>query len=219
MQAKQNLDKAYHPHPEEVTNHYNEHAARILMELNSTRRDLRGQKKHGPCEATNPIDQCWRCDPNWEKNRKRLADCVLGFALGTTGGKDGEFYVVTDESDDVLDPKPGTLRHAVIQIRPLWITFSHSMVVKLKEELIMTNNKTIDGRGANVHIAFGAGLTIQYVRNIIVHNIHIHDIVSTHGGMIKDSENHLGLRTESDGDGISIFGATTFGSTSFHVQL
>ncbi|KAK8567246.1 hypothetical protein V6N13_105225 [Hibiscus sabdariffa] len=208
LQAKENIDKAYHPRPEEVTSHYNEHAARLLMELNSTRRDLRGQKKSGPCEATNPIDKCWRCDPNWEKNRKRLADCALGFARGTTGGKDGEFYVVTDCSDDVVDPKPGTLRHAVTQTRPLWITFAHSMVIKLKEELIITNNKTIDGRGVNVHIAYGAGLTIQFVRNIIVHNLHIHDMIKTHGGIIKDGENHLGLRTESDGDGISLFGAT-----------
>jgi len=22
----------------------------------------------------NPIDDCWKCDPNWEKNRWKLAD-------------------------------------------------------------------------------------------------------------------------------------------------
>ncbi|GMI87356.1 hypothetical protein like AT1G14420 [Hibiscus trionum] len=209
LQAKENLDKAYNPRPEEVANHYNEHAARIMMGLNSTRRGMRAKAKRGPCHATNPIDHCWRCNRNWEKNRKRLAACSLGFGRGTTGGKHGEFYVVTDPSDNILDPKPGTLRHAVIQKRPLWITFARPMMIRLEQELIITtDNKTIDGRGGRVHIAYGAGITIQYTTNIIIHNLHIHDILPGKGGMIRDSEDHYGLRTESDGDGISIFGAT-----------
>ena len=63
-----------------------------------------------------------------------------------------------------------------------------------------------DARGANVHIAYGAGITIQYVQNVIIHGLHIHDIVPGSGGMIRDSEDHFGFRTRSDGDGISIFG-------------
>ncbi|XP_039023750.1 pectate lyase-like [Hibiscus syriacus] len=210
LQAIENLDKAYNPRPEEVTNHYNEHAARTLIGFNSTRRDLREKLKRGPCMATNPIDQCWRCNQMWAENRKRLVDCALGFGRGTTGGKDGEFYVVTDPSDDdLINPKPGTLRHAVIQERPLWITFAHPIMIKLKEELIIsTGDKTIDGRGARVHIAYGAGITIQYTTNIIIHNLHIHDIIPGKGGIIRDSESHFGLRTESDGDGISLFGAS-----------
>ena len=209
LQAKENLEKAYNPNPEEVTQHFNDHVARTLMgfRTNSTRRMLKKQKG-GPCGATNPIDQCWRCDRNWERNRKKLADCALGFGRGTTGGKDGPIYVVTDPTDDVLNPSRGTLRHAVIQNRPLWITFARGMIIRLKEELLMTSNKTIDGRGANVHIAYGAGITIQFAKNVIIHNIHIHNIFPSKGGKIKDGENHLGLRTRSDGDGISLFGAT-----------
>lgn len=67
--------------------------------------------------------------------------------------------------------------------------------------------KTIDGRGSNVHIAYGAGITLQFVQNIIIHNIHIHDIVVSAGGLIRDSTSHVGFRTPSDGDGISLFGA------------
>ncbi|PSR88364.1 Pectate lyase [Actinidia chinensis var. chinensis] len=63
-----------------------------------------------------------------------------------------------------------------------------------------------DARGANVHIAYGAGITIQYVQNVIIHGLHIHDIAPGSGGMIRDSEDHTGFRTRSDGDGISIFG-------------
>lgn len=160
------------------------------------------------CTATNPIDRCWRCDKNWAKNRKRLAKCARGFGRGTTGGKEGKYYVVTDSSDDdMLDPKPGTLRYGVIQEKPLWIIFAKSMTIKLRQELMINSHKTIDGRGANVHIANGAGLTIQFVKNVIIHNIKIHDIVPAPGGMIRDSILHFGLRTMSDGDGISIFGS------------
>ncbi|OMO58718.1 Pectate lyase/Amb allergen [Corchorus capsularis] len=167
-QALNNTLSAYHPNPDEVTEHFNLHVARF-----------------------------------------RLADCALGFDRGTTGGKNGPFYLVTDSSDDdVVNPKPGTLRHAVIQTGPLWIIFARSMVIKLNQELIMTSDKTIDGRGANVHIAYGAGITIQFIRNVIIHNLHIHDIVKASGGMIRNSVDHFGFRTGSDGDGISLFGAT-----------
>ncbi|KAG4110791.1 hypothetical protein ERO13_D13G068700v2 [Gossypium hirsutum] len=207
LEAIENLNKVYHPNPEEVVRHYNDHFVNTMLEYNNTRRVLKG-KKNGPCEITNPVDSCWRCDPNWVKNRKRLADCAPGFARGTTGGKDGKFYVVTDPSDDISNPKPGTLRHAVTQLRPLWITFKKSMIIKLKQELIVTSDKTIDARGANVHICYGAGITVQFARNVIIHGLHIHHIKPATGGIIRDAENHIGLRTASDGDAISLFGAT-----------
>lgn len=174
---------------------------------NSTRRALR--KHEGPCLVTNPIDRCWRCDPSWEMNRKKLADCVLGFGRRTRGGQSGDYYVVIDPSDnDMVNPKTGTLRHAVTLNRPLWIIFARSMVIRLNQELIVTSNKTIDGRGANVLITGGAGITLQFVRNVIVHGIRINNIVQGTGGLIRDAEDHIGLRTMSDGDGISIFGSS-----------
>lgn len=198
---------AFHSHPEEVTNDFNSHVNKALIGTNSTRRNLR--KYSGPCLATNPIDRCWRCRPNWAQNRKRLVRCVLGFGHRVTGGKRGPIYIVTDPSDsDMVNPRPGTIRHAVTRKGPLWIIFAHSMVIRLNQELIMTGDKTIDGRGANVHIAFGAGFTLQFVNNVIIHNIHIHDIVAGNGGLIRDSHDHVGIRTQSDGDGISIFGSS-----------
>jgi pectate lyase len=180
---------------------------RALEGTNSTRRHLR--KYSGKCLATNPIDRCWRCRKNWAKNRKRLAKCVLGFGRKTTGGQRGKYYIVTDPSDNnMVNPKSGTLRHAMIQKKPLWIIFAHNMVIKLSEELLVTSHKTIDARGANVHIAYGAGISIQFAKNVIIHGLHIHDIVSSGGGMIRDSVDHVGIRTRSDGDGISIFGST-----------
>ncbi|KAJ4974651.1 hypothetical protein NE237_007825 [Protea cynaroides] len=202
--AEQRTVDTFVPDPETVTNHFNLH---VHSANNSTRRSL--QKYTGPCLATNPIDRCWRCQANWAQKRRKYAKCVLGFGRNTRGGKAGRTYVVTDPSDnDMVNPKPGTLRYGVIQKEPLWIIFKHDMIIRLNQELMITSNKTIDARGVNVHIAHGAGLTIQYVDNVIISNLHIHDIVPGNGGMIRDSVDHYGLRTESDGDGISIFGST-----------
>ncbi|CAL9248895.1 unnamed protein product [Arabidopsis halleri] len=211
--------ESYDPNPDNVTDHFNYHAALAMQTtgiVNETRRDLRqvrsGKKKPrrgGRFESLNAIDKCWRGDKNWDKNRKKLADCVLGFGRKTTGGKNGPIYVVTDPSDnDLLNPKPGTIRHAVTRDRPLWIVFARSMIIKLQQELIITNDKTIDGRGARIYITGGAGLTLQFVRNVIIHNVHIKLIKKGVGGVIRDSEHHYGHRTMSDGDGINIFGAT-----------
>lgn len=71
----------------------------------------------------NPIDDCWMGDAEWRKRRKRLADCVVGYAEGTTGGAGGEYYVVNTEEDDLKYPRPGMLRHAVTQV---WCCTSYS---------------------------------------------------------------------------------------------
>ncbi|XP_065879192.1 pectate lyase-like [Euphorbia lathyris] len=199
---------SYTPDPFTITNNFN---AKVNQEYsdNTTRRNLLRRKGGGPCKATNPIDRCWRCSKNWATHREKLADCALGFGHKTTGGKGGRVYIVSNPSDDdMVNPKPGTLRHAVIQDGPLWIVFDHSMIIKLNEELMVASNKTIDGRGVIVHITGGAGLTLQFVQNVIIHNIRIHDISPGNGGLIRDSMEHFGYRTRSDGDGISIFSSS-----------
>ncbi|KAK1381549.1 Pectate lyase [Heracleum sosnowskyi] len=177
----------------------------VHKSINASRRNLGFLS----CGTGNPIDDCWRCDKNWERNRQKLADCAIGFGKHAIGGRDGKIYVVTDsKDDDPVNPKPGTLRFAVIQDEPLWIIFKHDMVIKLKEELMMNSFKTIDGRGANVHIAGGPCITIQYVTNIIVHGLNIHDCKRGGNANVRDSPNHFGWRTVSDGDGVSIFGGS-----------
>ncbi|KAL3531991.1 hypothetical protein ACH5RR_005512 [Cinchona calisaya] len=160
------------------------------------------------CITGNPIDDCWRCDSNWQLNRQRLADCGIGFGQYALGGKGGRYYVVTDSSDpDPVNPVPGTLRYAVIQTEPLWIVFATNMVIRLSEELIFNSYKTLDGRGAHVHITGGGCITLQYISNVIIHNIHIHHCYQSGETNIRSSPTHYGWRTLSDGDGISIFGA------------
>ncbi|KAH6820992.1 Pectin lyase-like superfamily protein [Perilla frutescens var. hirtella] len=181
-------------------------AAMVDMSIkNSTERRNLGSLS---CGTGNPIDDCWRCDPNWMRNRRRLADCAIGFGRTAVGGRDGRYYVVTDPSDDAMNPQPGTLRHAVIQDRPLWIVFKRDMVITLKQELVMNSFKTIDGRGANVHIANGACITIRGVSNIIIHGLNIHDCKPTGNAMVRSSPSHYGWRGMADGDGISIFASS-----------
>ncbi|KAL8193499.1 hypothetical protein R6Q57_026634 [Mikania cordata] len=163
-------------------------------------------KKHHSCVAYNLIDRCWRCDCNWANNRKRLADCASGFGHGTYGGKLGRIYVVTDSSDkNVINPKPGTLRHAVLLPEPLWIVFSRDMIIRLTRELIFTSDKTIDGRGFEIHVAGGAGFMLQFVHNVIIHGLHMYDIAEAEGGSIRSKHDHVGIRGRSDGDAICIF--------------
>ncbi|KVI08147.1 AmbAllergen [Cynara cardunculus var. scolymus] len=68
--------------------------------------------------------------------------------------------------------------------------------------------KTIDARGVNVHIANGACLTIQFITNVIVHGLHIHDCKPTGNALVRSSPSHYGWRTMADGDAISIFGSS-----------
>ncbi|KAI9119084.1 hypothetical protein K1719_009759 [Acacia pycnantha] len=206
-EARRAALEAYEPDPYNVTSEFNLHVHLALNE--SSRRGLRGRKYRGPCMATNPIDRCWRCRPDWANDRMRLARCVKGFGRKTTGGLGGRIYVVTDPSDnDLQNPKPGTLRYGVIQDEPLWIIFKGDMNIALQQELLVNSHKTIDGRGANVQITKGASISLFMVTNVIVHNIRIHNVVAKPGGMIRDSAHHVGLRTQSDGDAISIFGAS-----------
>ncbi|XP_047960979.1 probable pectate lyase 8 [Salvia hispanica] len=183
----------------------------VAAMVNMATRNSTERRKLGffSCGTGNPMDDCWRCDRNWMRNRRRLADCAIGFGRNAVGGRDGRYYVVSNPGDDdPVNPRPGTLRHAVIQDRPLWIVFKRDMVITLKQELIMNSFKTIDGRGANVHIANGACITIQFVTNIIIHGLHIHDCKRTGNAMVRSSPTHYGWRTMADGDGISIFGSS-----------
>ncbi|KAJ7004717.1 hypothetical protein NC653_009533 [Populus alba x Populus x berolinensis] len=90
-------EKAVAADPEEVVS---------MVEMNIRNSTERRRLGYFSCGTGNPIDDCWRCDPNWHKNRKRLADCGIGFGRNAIGGRDGRFYVVTDSSDhDPVNPR------------------------------------------------------------------------------------------------------------------
>ncbi|MCE0481431.1 hypothetical protein HAX54_039192 [Datura stramonium] len=195
-----------HPDPEAVALEVNRKVNASLSIFQSRRKML--SYDQSSCQTGNPIDDCWRCDHNWQLNRQRLADCAIGFGQYALGGKGGRYYVVTSSSDpDPVNPPPGTLRYGVIQDEPLWIVFAASMEIKLSEELIFNSHKTLDGRGVNVHVTGGGCITLQYVSNIIIHNIHVHHCYQSGDMNVRSSPTHFGYRGRSDGDGISIFGS------------
>ncbi|KAK9289771.1 hypothetical protein L1049_007930 [Liquidambar formosana] len=179
-----------HPNPESVV-----HEVQRKVNVSIARRqmqELYQSDEQFTCLTGNPIDDCWKCDSNWHTNRQRLADCGIGFGQYALGGKGGQIYVVTDSSDhDPVNPAPGTLRYAVIQVEPLWIVFSTNMLIKLNQELIFNSYKTLDGRGANVHIVGGGCITLQYITNVIIHNIHIHHCVQSGDTNVRSSPTHL----------------------------
>ncbi|XP_057959145.1 putative pectate lyase 2 [Malania oleifera] len=156
----------------------------------------------------NTIDSCWRAAPNWASNRHALADCAVGFGCNATGGKYGKLYVVTDPSDDPINPKRGMLRFGAIQFEPLWIIFGRDMVITLKNELIFNSYKTVDGRGANVEIAYGPCITLQGVSHVIIHGISIHDCKPGKPGLVRSTPMHVGHRLGSDGDAIAVFASS-----------
>ncbi|PWA61294.1 AmbAllergen [Artemisia annua] len=202
IRATFNLTLPYqHPNPEAVVQE-------VQRRLNISIYRRQTLDITGNCLTGNPIDDCWKCDPNWANDRQRIADCGIGFGRFASGGKGGLYYMVTDSSDhDVVNPTPGTLRHAVLQAEPLWIMFASSMLINLKHELIVNSYKTIDGRGVNVDITGGGCITIQYVTNVIIHNIRVYGCKPSGNADIRSSPTHVGRRGLSDGDGISISGS------------
>ncbi|KAM3241207.1 hypothetical protein ACQJBY_054297 [Aegilops geniculata] len=209
--AVASANPAYNPDPYSVVDHFN----RAVHRSTSPRRALTSEKKSkkakytGPCMATNPIDRCWRCRKDWATDRQRMARCAKGFGRETTGGLKGKIYIVTDANDDdFTNPRHGTLRWGAVQTEPLWIIFARDMVINASQEIIIQSDKTIDGRGAQVHVANGGGLTIQHQNNVIISNLHVHGIVHTSGGNVSMTATHSTIRTRADGDGVSIYNAT-----------
>ncbi|KAJ9553692.1 hypothetical protein OSB04_017737 [Centaurea solstitialis] len=199
-----------HPHPEAIVQQLQR---KVNASISSRRRLIETDpmfsqsKDQTPCQTGNPVDDCWRCDPNWANDRQRLADCGIGFGQAAMGGKGGRIYVVTDPSDgDPENPPPGTLRHAAIQSEPLWIIFAKDMHINLKNQLVVSSSKTIDGRGAIVHVTGKGCFVIENVGNIIIHGLYIHDCEPSGNAKIRVSPTDVVGRGKSDGDGLTIKG-------------
>ena len=122
------------------------HLASTLVNAYSTDYTTQTISKYIPKTPKKPflttIDSCWRAQSNWASNRQALADCAIGFGKDAIGGKYGKLYIVTDNSDDPANPKPGTLRYGAIQTEPLWIIFDKDMVIRFENELIVNSYKT-----------------------------------------------------------------------------
>lgn len=135
-----------------------------------------------------------------------------GYAQNVTGGLGGYIYFVNTTEDDPTNPKPGSLRYALIQTQPLWIFFLVNGTIYLKDRISLTSHKTIDGRGAQITITGTASLSgrgqafrIYDAENIIIVNIRFDsvDAVNIDAIEIRRSTNiwihHCDFTNWSDG--------------------
>ncbi|CAL8152243.1 unnamed protein product [Prunus armeniaca] len=72
------------------------------------------------------------------------------------------------------------------------------MLIKLSQELIFNSYKTLDGCGANVHIVGGGYITLQFICNVIVHNVHICHCYPSGDANVRSSPTHYGYGSKSD---------------------
>ncbi|KAK4354501.1 hypothetical protein RND71_026695 [Anisodus tanguticus] len=153
----------------------------------------------------NAIDKCWRTDPNWRSHRQQLAKCSVGYAgkMINNIGPDVVKYKVTDNSDNPLNPKPGTLRYAMTHIKgKIWVTFERHMKIRLQKPLLVSSFTTIDGRGVNVNIADGACLMLQRVTNVIIHGLRIHHCKAQPASTVMGPDKKIINVGPVDGDAI-----------------
>ncbi|RDX90954.1 putative pectate lyase 16, partial [Mucuna pruriens] len=159
------------------------------------------------CLKMNEIDQCWRLNPEWRKYRSQLATCSVGYAGKMTNniGKDLIHYKVSDPSDDLINPKPGTIRYGASRVQgKVWITFQKDMHIRLEKPLLISSFTTIDGRGVNVHIADNACLMIFKATNVIIHGLRIHHCRPQAPGMVMAPNGKVIPLGQVDGDAIRL---------------
>lgn len=157
--------------------------------------------------GANVIDRCWRGQPNWAANRQRLAACSVGFAgkMRQNRGPGVIAYTVTDPGDDPVRPRPGTLRYgATVLGGKVWITFQRDMHIRLAQPLFVKSFTAIDGRGADVHIAGGAGIVLHRVSSVIIHGLHIHGCRSQPEGLAVRPGGAVQPAGGMDGDAIRL---------------
>jgi len=94
-----------------------------------------------------------------------LGDAV-GFGRAAKGGLGGCLYHVTT----LTDAGTGSLREGLERPEPLWIVFDVSGTIELSTNIIVANNKTIDGRGRAVTLHNG-GLIIEARSEVVVENL------------------------------------------------
>ena len=114
--------------------------------------------------------------PNGEDEQQDLLDHSgrVGFGSKATGGFGGEVCRVTTLANE----GEGSLRNCLENDDPLWVTFDVSGAIMNSGYIEIGNNKTIDGRNADISIVGKEGLLCENSSNIIVHNIKLQGVDS-----------------------------------------
>ncbi|XP_068661185.1 pectate lyase 1 [Aristolochia californica] len=123
-------------------------------------------------------------------------------------GRGTRHYIVTDPSDDPVHPRPGTLRFGATSIRgKVWISFRNNMAIKLQKPLLVSSFTVIDGRGAQIQIAYGSCLVLYEVNNVIIHGLSIHHCQKPAPGPVLSSKGVINMGA-LDGDAITLIGSS-----------
>ncbi|KAJ0981436.1 hypothetical protein J5N97_009691 [Dioscorea zingiberensis] len=182
----------------------------------SRNQQLRGSRRsrtriRSLTNTMNVIDRCWRGSRNWAGERQRLASCSVGFAgkMSNNLGRGLRWYTVTDPRDDPLRPRYGTLRYGATLLKgKVWITFRRNMRITLQKPLLVKSGTTIDGRGADVHIANGASFLLYEVSDVIIHGLHFHECKGQSPGPVVGPGGKVIQLGGYDGDAIRLVGAS-----------
>ncbi|KAG8654757.1 hypothetical protein MANES_05G174001v8 [Manihot esculenta] len=162
-------------------------------------------------QMMNPIDSCWRQNPNWRRSRQQLATCSVGFSGKMTNniGKDTIRYKVSDPSDDPLNPKKGTLRYGATMITgKVWITFQKNMNIQLVKPLLISSFTTLDGRGVDIHITGNACLLVYKATDVIIHGLRIHHCKAVGPSSVRGPNGEMVPLGQMDGDAIRLVTAS-----------
>lgn len=121
----------------------------------------------------------------------------MGFGGKVTGGAGGVVCEVTS----LEDSGPGSLRECVQNLGPVWVRFSVSGEIRLRSELELGSNMTLDGRGASITII--GELVLAGVDNVVVHNLKVtdspEDAIQIREGSTNVWLDHLDLSDSVDG--------------------
>ena len=142
---------------------------------------------------------------------------LVGYGEGTTGGAGGPVIEVTT----LADSGPGSLREAAEAAGPAWIRFRVSGEIPLGSNILVTSDKTIDGRGADVTIT-GYGLFVQNGNgNVIITHMKLrdsnNDLIRLFDGGSRMWVHHCDLSNGGDGAFDATEGVT--GVTVSHTHI
>lgn len=120
-------------------------------------------------------DTTWLLDEKGKVSGSRVHSLLverLGYAADVTGGAGGKLYVVHSAANDGAGSLRRILEHIGYSGQPGWVIFDVGLsgqTIRLRAELRLPNNLTLDGRCSGVRITAPARENILAVRN--THNI------------------------------------------------
>ncbi|CAI5515045.1 unnamed protein product [Closterium sp. Naga37s-1] len=103
------------------------------------------------------------------------------------------------------------LRYGIIQKEPLWIVFERDMVFdKLKAEMMIASDKTIDARGRAVVIQNGPCARIERSSNVIIESVVFRNCTMRSGTIKVRSGKGVEVKDWRDGNAVEVWGPLRF---------